>query len=67
MDTILSLLERFKEPSSWAGIGVLLSLFGVNIAPEGMTQIVAVITAICGVLAFFLNEHGKHTPTEAPK
>lgn len=63
MDTFLSLLERFKEPSSWAGIGVLLSLFGVNIAPEGMTIVVTLATAICGALAFFLNERKKTDPT----
>lgn len=50
------LLDRFKEPSSWAGIGVLLGLFGVHIAPEGMTAIVTAITGLCGLAAFFLKE-----------
>lgn len=53
---MMGLLERLKEPSSWAGIGVLLGLFGVNLAPEGFTAIVTVATAICGALAFFLKE-----------
>lgn len=53
------LLERFKEPSSWAGIGVLLGLVGVNMAPEGLTAIIAVASAVCGLLAFFFKEKAK--------
>lgn len=57
----MGLLERFKEPSSWAGVGVLLGLFGVKIAPEGMELLAVAAAAVCGVLAFFLKEKAKPT------
>ena len=51
-----ALLNRLKEPSTWAGLGVLLSLFGVKVLPEQLTAIVGVVTAICAALAVFLPE-----------
>lgn len=56
---IASLLDRFKEPSSWAGVAVILNLFGVQIAPEGMTAIVTALTGACAVAAFFIKEKAK--------
>ena len=50
------LLNRLKEPSTWAGLGVLLGLFGVKVLPEQLTAIVGVVTAICAALAVFLPE-----------
>lgn len=48
-----TLLNRFKEPSSWAGLSILAGLFGVNIAPEvlqGVIQIGAGVAAVGAVL-----------------
>lgn len=56
MDTILSLLERMKEPSSYAGLGVLLGVFGIKMVPEKFTAIVTVATAVCGLIAIFIRE-----------
>ena len=51
-----ALLNRLKEPSTWAGLGVLLGLFGVKVLPEQLTAIIGVVTAICAALAVFLPE-----------
>lgn len=48
-------LSLFKQPSSWAGIAVLLSLFGVNVAPDAL---VTVGVAVAGSLAVFMPEQG---------
>lgn len=48
-----NLLNRAKEPSTWAGLSVLLGLFGVQVAPEilqGVIQIGAGAAAVGAVL-----------------
>lgn len=51
-------LNKLQQPSTWAGLGILLQLFGVNIAPEEMGHIINVATGVAGVAAIFLNEKG---------
>lgn len=53
-----NLVQRFKEPSSWAGIAVLVNLLAPMIGiPPGIGEaIVAAGTGIAGLLAFFLKE-----------
>ena len=47
----LSLLNRFREPSTWAGVSVLLTLFGVPPGvPEALGQIIAGAGAVAAVL-----------------
>jgi hypothetical protein len=49
-----ALLNRFKEPSSYAGLAGILALVGVNI-DAGMVQSVTFLLAgAAGVVAFFL-------------
>ena len=55
------LLARLKEPSSYAGLSVLLGLFGVHLAPEKFTAIIGIATAVAGALAIFLPEGTKPT------
>lgn len=51
------ILERLREPSSWAGVAVLLGLFGV---PVGAPELVAQVGAgLAGLLAIALKEKGK--------
>lgn len=52
------ILARLKEPSTYAGLGVILNLVGVKFAPEEMTAIIGVVTAIAAALAIFLPEKG---------
>jgi hypothetical protein len=49
-------LKRLSEPSSWAGIAVLLGMFGVHIAPEVLTPVVQAATGVAGALAVVLGE-----------
>jgi hypothetical protein len=53
-----SLVERFKEPSSWAGIAVLWAVFGGRLGiPFELVQEVGV--ALASLLAFILAEKPK--------
>ena len=50
------LLARLQEPSTLAGVGVMLSIFGI---PAGLPEVVSHIAAgIAGALAIFLPERG---------
>jgi len=50
------ILNRFKEPSSWAGVAVFVGFFGLS--PETIDHIVTngpmIIAAIASVAAIFL-------------
>lgn len=56
MSVLLSLIERFKEPSSWAGIGGLLVLFNINLDPGLLDKITVVAAGVAWIVAFFLKE-----------
>ena len=49
-------LARLSEPSTWAGIGIVLGLFGVNLEPGQAQQFVAGGTGLAGLLAVFMGE-----------
>lgn len=54
--TISKLANRFKEPSSWAGLAALAALLGVNV-DAGVIQDIGLIGAgVAGLVAFFLPE-----------
>lgn len=58
MTNLEPLLNRFKEPSSWAGLAGLAGLIGVHLDP-GLAQSLAYLGAgLAGVLAFFVPEKG---------
>lgn len=48
------IIARLREPSTYAGLAALLAAFGVSIAPEKMTAVVSLVTALAGVAAVFL-------------
>lgn len=50
--------ERFKEPSSWAGIAVLLSLAApyIGLGVEAVNAIIQAGAAICGAAAVVMKE-----------
>lgn len=51
-----AILERMKEPSSWAGFSLLLGLLGV---PVGVPELVAQVGAgVCALAAVLLKEKG---------
>lgn len=49
-----AILKRLREPSTWAGLGILLTLFGV---PPGVAELVGQLaTAGAGLAAIGLAE-----------
>jgi hypothetical protein len=53
---MVQLLERMKEPSSYAGLAAILGVIGINVDPGLMQHIIIGLTAISGIAAFFLKE-----------
>ncbi len=47
------LIDRFKEPSTWRGLVVLATVFGVNINPEQVNAIVTLGGCIAGAIGVF--------------
>lgn len=57
MSNILSMLiTRLKEPSTWAGIGTLITGVGIAIAPELWQAITAIGLGVGGLLAVLIPE-----------
>ena len=47
----MKFLQRFKEPSTWASLAVLGSLFGIKeLAMFGAPEVVAVAAAVAGIV-----------------
>ncbi|MEH2501254.1 uncharacterized membrane protein YjjB (DUF3815 family) [Bradyrhizobium sp. AZCC 1578] len=53
------IINRMKEPSTYAGLASLLGLVGVNLAPEHLQAIVSVATAIAAAVAVFVPDLNK--------
>jgi hypothetical protein len=51
-------LARAKEPSSYAGLAILLGMAGVSVAPAEWQAIVGVLTAVASLIAVVLPELG---------
>ncbi len=49
--------ERFKEPSTWAGLSVLAGLFGVQVAPEVLQGIIQIGSGAAAVASILLPEN----------
>lgn len=52
-------LARLQEPSTWAGLGIVGGLFGLNLAPAESQMFVQVGVGFAGLLAMFLGEKRK--------
>lgn len=50
------IIARMKEPSSWAGIGVMLAGAGLNVEGDLMQAVSFTGMGVAGLLAFFLKE-----------
>lgn len=55
---MIKIAKRLREPSTYAGIGVLLGLFGVQIAPDLMQTGVQAVSGIAGLAAILMSEKG---------
>lgn len=56
------LVNKFAQPSSWAGLGALLGLVGVNVPDSTVSLIVSVGAGICGLAAIFVDERAHTVP-----
>lgn len=52
-------LAKLREPSTWAGFGILGSLFGLNLAPADAQIFVQAGVGFAGLLAVFMGEGRK--------
>lgn len=50
------ILDRLKEPSSYAGLGALLALVGVHLDGQLLQAIATVAAALAGLASFFIKE-----------
>ena len=50
------LLERLNEPSTWRGIILFATGFGITVSPELTAQIVATGTAMAGLVGMFSSD-----------
>lgn len=59
MEILNKLMERFKEPSSYAGLAGLLGMFGVNTSDAVLHGIALILAGIAGIVSVFLPEQKK--------
>lgn len=59
MDKLLQLVERFKEPSSWAGLAAFAGMVGFNLDPGVAHGIALVGAGVCTLVAIFVPEKSK--------
>src|SRR5215471_5267779 len=52
------LLARFSEPSSYAGLGAVLALFGFHFSDSITGQLAQCLAALCALAALLLKERG---------
>lgn len=50
------ILDRLKEPSSWRGLVMLASAFGITFNPELLPSIIAAGTGLAGVIGFVFKD-----------
>jgi hypothetical protein len=56
MKQLSELANRFKEPSSWAGLATISGMLGINM-PTPFWQGVGLVGAgVCSLIAFFVPE-----------
>lgn len=57
------LIERLKEPSTWRGIVLLATAFGVPIAPAEGEAVIAVGLAVSGLIGVLAKDRRDTPPT----
>lgn len=51
-------IKRLSERSTWAGLGVILAVAGINVSPESVETLVSTATAVGGVIAIITKTSG---------
>ena len=52
------ILDRLKEPSSWRGLVMLATAFGVSVNPELLPSIIAAGTGLAGIIGCVFKDTG---------
>jgi hypothetical protein len=50
------IIDRFKEPSTYAGLTALLAAFGLQVDGQLLQAVFAVATALAGLASVFVKE-----------
>ena len=50
------ILDRLKEPSSWRGLVMIATAFGVSVNPELLPSIIAAGTGLAGIIGFVFKD-----------
>ena len=58
MPILAYLLARLAEPSSYAGLGAILTLLGWNLPQPLLADIAQAAAGLCALAAFLLKERG---------
>lgn len=58
MRLLAYVLARFSQPSSYAGLGAVLALFGVHFSDSLVGQFAQCLAALCALAALLLKERG---------
>ncbi|HEY1257789.1 MAG TPA: hypothetical protein VGF34_00960 [Stellaceae bacterium] len=56
MNLLLFLLERLREPSSYAGLGALFGAAGIHVDDAVLQAVVQLLVAIAGLVAVLVPE-----------
>jgi hypothetical protein len=64
MNKLKNLVERLKEPSSWAAIASAMLALGISVDPGLWQHLALAGTGVSGLLAFFMGEKGPTKPKE---
>ncbi|MEO5346733.1 MAG: hypothetical protein H7834_10205 [Magnetococcus sp. YQC-9] len=52
-------LDRCREPSTWRGITMLLTAFGVSLSPDTINDVIAVGTGLTGLIGVISGDGSK--------
>lgn len=60
------LIARLKEPSTWRGIILLLTVCGLKLQPDQQEAIIAAGLAVVGLIGVFTKDEPKHVNIQLP-
>lgn len=64
MNKLKELVNRLKEPSSWAAIASAMLALGLSVDPGLWQHLALAGTGVSGLVAFFMREKGDTKPKE---
>ena len=58
MEHFKKIIDRLKEPSSWAAIAIALGVFGIEASPEYLKVVTQAGTGVSALMAVLMSEKG---------